>query len=253
MRIGVFDSGVGGLTVLTDLVYKNPFAHYFYVADTAHLPYGEKTPEQIIEYSRTITQYLITAHQVSHIVIACHTSSAIAYNTLVYEFPTVHFTSVINTTVQACITASHTGRIGVLATQASISSHRHREIFFSYNPALTIIEQACPALVPLIEAPIIDQQAIIEAVNIYCAPLKTARVDTVLLGCTHYDIIRSYIQKYMGETCAVIGAQQQHNYTQKITPSIFYFATKDPQIFSNSAHTILPKELSPISTSLVIL
>lgn len=232
-RIGLFDSGIGGLTVLKELL-NLPFTDYIYIADTANVPYGQKTPEQILQYSHTIATFLIE-QKIDALVIACHTSSAIALLHLQRIFPQVIIIGTIVQTMLHATKQTHNERIGIMATQASINSHLHKKELLAINPKLEIFEQACPQLVPLIEAPLMNTQEIETALHRYLRPLIDQDIDTLILGCTHYPLLAKEIKKIVGEQITLISSEKiitqiLSDHCQKTLPetkSITFYATGD--------------------------
>lgn len=180
---------------------------YLYVADTAHLPYGNKTPDYLIERGRVLTRFFI-AHNITTIIIACHTSSATSLATLKQEFPQITYIDLIPFTIDHAVTHTKTGRIGVLATQATINSGIHKKLLLAQNKQLVVVEQACPLLVPLIERDASPAE-IKDAIDLYMEPLLACQVDTVILGCTHYEFIRPHLEQHIPSVRFVSAAQTQ--------------------------------------------
>ncbi|MDR3549925.1 MAG: glutamate racemase, partial [Candidatus Babeliales bacterium] len=232
-RIGLFDSGIGGLTVLKELM-NLPFTDCIYIADTANVPYGQKTPEQILQYSHTISAFLIE-QKIDALVIACHTSSAIALPYLHKMFPQIPIIGTIIQTMLHATKQTRNGRIGIMATQASINSHIHKKELLAINPALEVFEQACPQLVTLIESPMMDMQEIQNALRHYLTPLIDQNIDTLILGCTHYPLLAKEIKKIVGEQITLISSEKiitqiLSDHCQKTLPetkSITFYATGD--------------------------
>lgn len=247
-RIGLFDSGIGGLTVLKDLL-ELPHAEFLYVADTANVPYGQKTPEQILQFSTAITHFLIS-QKIDALVIACHTSSALALPQLQKTFPTLPIIGTIMQTMMHATKQTKNGRIGIMATQASINSHLHKKELLAISPDLEIFEVACPKLVPLIEAPTRDENLLEQALLEYLTPLIKENIDTLILGCTHYPLLAQEIQKIIGDHVTLISsgsviAQELHPMVdQNAHPHIMqFFVTGDPESFEQKAGLILDQEV----------
>ena len=244
-RIGLFDSGVGGLTVLKELLTL-PFTEYVYVADTANVPYGQKTPAQILEFSKTITQFLIT-HEIDALVIACHTSSALALSHLEDLFPELPIIGTIRETMHHAVKQSIQGRIGIMATQASINSHLHKKELLAINPALEVFEVACPQLVPLIESSTADKKAITHALQEYLEPLLAQHIDTLILGCTHYPLLFKEIRALIGDDIVIVSSEKIIAQTLAICAvdtkahqkNIVLYSTGDAQGFAHKAKAIL--------------
>lgn len=194
-RIGVFDSGIGGVSVLKELV-QLPIAEFLYAGDTANLPYGEKTPEQITRFTIDALRYL--HHRgADTIIIACHTASVIAYETVCKELPHIRIINVADPAVHAAVTATTNNRIGVIATPATITSKVHEKKIVGLAPHATVFPMACPKLVPLIEAGATTEE-ISSALDEYLNPLLAEGIDTLIIGCTHYELIRELITEKIG-------------------------------------------------------
>lgn len=204
--LGIFDSGLGGLTVLKALQKIGIAEHYIYVGDTAYLPYGEKTVEQLQERADLVTRFL-RAQGISTCVIACHTLSAVAYDYLKERFPRISFIGMIEIVADYALHQSKSKRIGVLATSASINSHAHSNALIKRNKNCVVIEQACPQIVPLIEALPYNEAAIKKAITYYVKPLVDKDVDTIILGSTHYALIKKIIQHIIGPNITLISAE----------------------------------------------
>ena len=192
MRIGLFDSGVGGLTVLNSFIKYHPNNQYFYYGDTEHVPYGEKTKEQLYEYVKEIIKYL-KEKEVDMIVIACGTVSANLYDRLKEELD-IPIYSVISE-LPKYIEEKKYKKTLVMATNATINSHVFKKILNN-----DVVEVACPKLVPIIESGNYD--LLDEALDEYLKDLDG--VDSIILGCTHYPIVRDYIRNKVGESIDII-------------------------------------------------
>jgi len=245
-RIGLFDSGVGGLTVLKELL-KLPCADYIYVGDTAHVPYGQKTPEQILEYSENIINFLVT-QDIDALIIACHTSSAVALPTLQKVFTQLPLMGTIQETMQLVAKQSCNGRIGIIATQATINSHAHKKELLRLNNTLQVFEQACPRLVPLIEAPVLDTAELNAALHEYLQPLIAHNIDTLVIGCTHYSLITQQITAIVGNGVTLASCEKV--IAQVLAPHLVgtvaepkkvtvYVTGNDREQFANKASIIL--------------
>lgn len=194
--VGVFDSGVGGLTVLAALRAALPGVPLLYVADSGHAPYGERSQDFITARSRALTQHLLD-QGAQLIVIACNTATAVAADALRRLHPTVPFVG-IEPGVKPAAAASRNGRVGVLATTATVNSPRFAALIDRHAAGAQITAVACSGVVKHIEEGDLDSPELRELVARYCAPLKQAGVDTALLGCTHYPFIRALWQAELG-------------------------------------------------------
>ena len=189
--LGLFDSGIGGISILNELLHL-PIAHYVYVADAAHLPYGEKSVDYLIERGKKITEFFIEQN-IFTIVIACHTSSATSLKKLEELFPQVTYIDMLPLTTDSALGKTHNNNIGVMATNATIATHAHNILLQQKNPTVHVTELGCPLFVPLIESQASDTQ-INNAINDYLIPFKADTVDTIILGCTHYAFIQQQIE-----------------------------------------------------------
>ena len=192
-KIGIFDSGIGGLSILKVLL-QSCYTDFVYIADTAYLPYGEKSPEVLIERGHVVTQ-LFLKQGITTIVVACHTSSATTLPTLQKTYPHVTFIDMLFPTITAACNITKNNSVGVFATAATIKSNVHKTLLHSLNPNITVIEQACPLLVPLIENETSTAQAIKSALQDYLSPIIAEQADTLILGCTHYAFLKDFIKE----------------------------------------------------------
>lgn len=195
--IGVFDSGVGGLTVAREIMRQLPSEHMIYFGDTARVPYGNKSKETIIKYSRQIVRFLMTKN-VKAIVVACNTATALALQELQQE----NEIPIIGVIESGAITAAHTTEtknIGVIATESTIRSGMYTSFLRKLDPQITVVSKACPLFVPLVEEGWIEDRVTDEVIARYLHELKDYEVDALILGCTHYPLLRNAIGRYMGE------------------------------------------------------
>ncbi len=186
IAIGVRDSGVGGLTVARELKKRLPCAQLLYFADTAHVPYGDKSVEQIQHFALSISSFLLE-HGVGALVFACNTTSAHALGLARQRFPGVPIFGVIEP--GAKMAAQLSRKVGVLATQATVSSGVYTRTMRELNPHIETCEIACPAFVPLVEGEATNSREAREACRHYLAPLERFGADTTILGCTHYPLL----------------------------------------------------------------
>jgi len=198
MNVGVFDSGLGGLTILKELATTIKGANFFYLADTLNAPYGEKTPKQILQYSLNITQFFILNHQIDALIIACNTATSAAIEQIRLKYPNL---IVIGTEpgIKPAIEMSQTGKIGVLATPATLKGVKYQELVnkLSNQNNVKLFEQPCPGLVEQIEKAEIESKKTKEMLNYWLTPMRESGVDTIVLGCTHYPLISKIIEQIM--------------------------------------------------------
>jgi len=200
--IGVFDSGVGGLTVLHACLVTMPYEDFVYLGDGARLPYGPRPLEEIRRYAGEIGRYL-ESQGVKLIVVACNSATAAALSDLQRAIA-VPVLGVIQPEAHAAVRATSNRRVGLLATEATVISGRYEALIRTLDAGVTMVPVACPKLVPLIEGVDPFGAATVEAVREVAAPLKQAEVDTVILGCTHYPLIRPILQRVFGRDVTLV-------------------------------------------------
>ncbi|MFA5840166.1 MAG: glutamate racemase [Candidatus Margulisiibacteriota bacterium] len=205
--LGVFDSGVGGLSVLEEIMHKLPHEDVIYLADTARVPYGGRSPEEIVKINQEIIPYLIKKGA-KLIVIACGTSSALAYPVLADDYP-VAMVNVIDPGARSAVAATHNGKIGVIATVGTINSNAHRDRITALNPAAEVFAAACPLFVPLIEGGFIESDETRKVAKEYLKPLIEEGIDTLILGCTHFPHLAKVIQSIVGEKVTLINPAEE--------------------------------------------
>lgn len=190
--IGVFDSGLGGISVLHEIRALLPSESLIYIADSAHVPYGEKSPEFIVQRSIAITEFLL-AQPVKAIVVACNTATAAAVTELRQRWPELLIVG-MEPAVKPAVLASVSGKIGVLATTGTLRSARFAALLERFASDVEVITQPCPGLVELIEAGQLDSPETSALLNSYLEPLLQAGCDTLILGCTHYPLLKPLLQ-----------------------------------------------------------
>ena len=200
--IGVFDSGVGGLTVAREIMRNLPKEDIVYFGDTARVPYGSKSKDNIIRYSRQIIHFLQTKG-VKAIVIACNTASALALDTVKHEFD-IPIIGVVEPGARAALAVTENKKIGVIGTEATVRSSMYEKIIKGINPEVSVIGKACPLFVPLVEEGFKKHQVTDEIIDYYLASLKQSDIDALILGCTHYPLLRSKIKEYVGEKISLV-------------------------------------------------
>jgi len=205
MNIGVFDSGLGGLTVVQAMSKVIKGANIFYIADTKNAPYGDKTSQQILQYSLDITQYFIDKHHIDALIIACNTATSSAISTLREKYPEL---IIIGTEpgIKPAIEQTSTGNIGVLATPATLKGEKYQALasVLSQEKNITLYEQACPGLVEQIESGEHKSIKTKEMLEAWLKPMRESNVDTIVLGCTHYPLICDAIEEVMNRKLNLI-------------------------------------------------
>ena len=205
--LGVFDSGIGGLTVARALFERLPRESVIYFGDTARVPYGPKSPETVRRYSAEILAYLL--HRgVKAVVVACNTSTAHALEYL-KEHSSVPVVGVIEPGAQAAARASRSGKIGVIGTAGTIASGAYERAIKALRPDARVYAQACPLFVPLVEEGWFDHPATEAIGREYLAPLQRAGVDVLVLGCTHYPLLKPLLARIMGPGVTLIDSAEE--------------------------------------------
>lgn len=195
--IGVFDSGVGGLTVAREIMRQIPNERIVYFGDTARVPYGSKSKDNIIKFSRQIIRFLQTEN-VKAIVIACNTASALALDEMQQEFD-LPILGVVKPGAKVAVETTVNKRIGLIGTEANIRSGVYTRYIKSLDDEAKVFEKACPLFVPLVEEGWLHDDITLQVASRYLEELKEKDIDTLILGCTHYPLIRSTIRKVMGD------------------------------------------------------
>lgn len=205
--IGIFDSGVGGLTVLREIFKVLPQEDTIYFGDTARVPYGTKSPETVERYSREITSFLVK-RDIKLLVVACNTASAVALNSLKREFP-IPVVGVIEPGARRAVEVTRSGRIGVIGTAGTIKSSAYTRAIKRLNPAAEVLTRACPLFVPLAEEGWTDNQVARLTAQSYLQELKEADIDTLVLGCTHYPLLKNIIAETMGPDVVLVDSAEE--------------------------------------------
>ena len=205
--IGVFDSGIGGLTVAQEIIRQLPSESVVYFGDTARVPYGPKSPETVRRYSQEIADFL-TSEGVKTIVIACNTATAHALGTL-RERMSVPVIGVVEPGARAAVKATRTNRIGVIGTVGTIKSGAYERAIRALSPDAIITARPAPLLVPLVEEGWNDHPAARLVVEEYLEPFQAADVDTLVLGCTHYPLLKPVIADVLGSSVQLIDSAEE--------------------------------------------
>ena len=200
--IGVFDSGVGGLTVAREIMRNLPNEEIVYFGDTARVPYGSKSKETVLRYSRQIVRFLQT-QEVKAIVIACNTASAMALEEIQSEI-SIPIIGVVKPGAKVAAEMTKNKRVGVIGTAATVGSHIYRELIQQYDPKIEVIEKATPLLCPLVEEGWLKDSVTDMVLERYLEDLLDQDIDSLIMGCTHYPLIRRTIQKVMGDQVRLV-------------------------------------------------
>ncbi|MBX3177850.1 MAG: glutamate racemase [Candidatus Hydrogenedentes bacterium] len=205
--IGVFDSGVGGLTVARQIASRLPGEAIIYLGDTARVPYGTKSPETVIRYARACAEILV-ARDIKMMVVACNTASAFAVDAL-RDHLDVPVLGVIEPGARAAVRATQNGRIGVIGTSGTIRSGRYPQAIRALNPDLKVFTRPCPLFVPLAEEGWTRGEIPSAIAREYLLPLLENGIDTLVLGCTHYPLLKEAIAETAGETVTLVDSAEE--------------------------------------------
>lgn len=207
--VGVFDSGVGGLTVLHELLVQLPAEDFVYLADSARFPYGARTQTELEAFALEVAEELI-ARRVKLLVVACNSATAAALpalrERLMQTTLGVDVLGVVQPGAVQAVAATRNGRVGLLATPATVESGAYGQAIGAADPFVEITAVACPDLAAIIEAGFPFDRHVVDTVRAYCAPLREAGVDTVVLGCTHYPLVRPMLQRMLGRGVNIIAS-----------------------------------------------
>lgn len=248
--IGVFDSGVGGLTVAREIMRQMPNESIVYFGDTARVPYGSKSQNTVIAYSKQIVKFLHTKH-VKSIVVACNTATAFALDTLQAE-SSVPFIGVIKPGAKAASEATKSGKIGVIGTEGTINTGIYTKYLNTIHPGVQVYPKACPLFVPLVEEGLLYDSVTVEIAERYFSELKGYDIDTLILGCTHYPLIRHTLQKVIGDEITLVNPayetakslneilRKNHLTSKQLTAEHQFFVSDGAEKFKAFANTILP-------------
>jgi glutamate racemase len=204
--IGIFDSGVGGLTVYKAVEAALPNESFVYLGDTARVPYGTRSAETVVRYSREAARFL-GGHDVKMLVVACNTASSVALDDLEGEL-TIPVVGVIRPGALRATEVSASGKIGVIGTRATVQSEAYPPAIRALRPNAEVISRACPLFVPLAEEGWVDHEATRRVAEEYLAPIRDGGVDTLVLGCTHYPLLRPTIAAVMGDGVALVDSAE---------------------------------------------
>lgn len=254
--IGVFDSGLGGLSAVKEMLKAMPNENIIYFGDTSRVPYGNRSKDTIRRYAVQDANFLLT-HNVKMVVAACGTVSSVAPD--LEDILKVPYTGVVLPTCYTALRETKNGKIGVIGTSATINSHSYKTRIQQKNPDIEVFEQDCPLFVPLVENGFIDRNDMVVKLIVerYMAGLKDAGVDTVILGCTHYPILKDAISDFMGENVTLIDSGKETAlYTKKVLEenglvntdssqkSAQFFVSDTPDNFERIASLFLSKDMN---------
>jgi len=257
--IGVFDSGVGGLTVARELMRQMPNESIIYFGDSARVPYGPKSPDTVLRYSREIITFL-QREGVKAVVVACNTATAHALPTLREEYA-LPIVGVIEPGSRAAGRATRTGRIGVIGTQGTINSRAYERAISAVAPDSLITALACPLFVPLVEEGWLETEATDLIAREYLAPMVAARIDTLVLGCTHYPLLKRAIGSVVGRDVRLIDSAEETaaetattlrdegiSQTGATEPRYRFIASDAPEQFLRAGQRFLGSSIDKVET-----
>lgn len=261
--IGVFDSGLGGLTAARELSVLMPGERIIYLGDSANMPYGEKTPEQIVEMSIRDLNFLLKQN-VKAVFVACGTATSNALEALRSVSPVPVF-GVVDASIDEAIKATKNNKLGLLATRATVFAGTYQKKIFEKSKAVSLTVQACPKFATMVEDGIFDRndERVRHAAEEYLPPLKAAGVDTVILGCTHYPLLKDIIMEYMGVGVTLISAgaaaarslcgylEENGLCSQENRGGTVYYTTGNVDHFAKTAERMLLKDISAQLTGIL--
>ena len=205
--IGIFDSGVGGLTVLKEVFKALPQEDTIYLGDTARVPYGTKSPETVTRYALQITSFLVE-RDIKLLVVACNTASAVSLATLEDHF-SIPIIGVIDPGARRAASITRSGKVGVIGTTATIQSSAYSKAIKKIDRNIEVVTRACPLFVPLAEEGWVDNEVAHITAKIYLQELKDAEIDTLVLGCTHYPLLRRTVAETMGDGVQLVDSAEE--------------------------------------------
>lgn len=252
--IGIFDSGVGGLTVLRAIEAVLPRENIIYFGDTARVPYGNKSKSTIIKFSAENIKLLLDK-KVKIVIVACNTSSALALDDL-KQFFSIQLVGVIDAGVKKALAVSKTGRIGIIGTRATIRSGSYEKKILKENSSMKVYSKSCPLFVPLVEEGLLSGKITGAVIKMYLEELKRKDIDTLILGCTHYPLLKKAISQYLKGTFIIDSAKEVALYTKAVlkdnnllnsTDSFGrkdFYVTDEPKQFVKLAKLFLKRNIS---------
>jgi len=243
MRIGLFDSGVGGFTVLKKVVKLFPNTSFIYLADTARLPYGVKTSNEIIQIAQEVSSFF-SQKNIDAFLVACNTTNAIALDVIKdnLDIPVFDLIESVSSTIEE-------SRVGVLATPSTVKTKAYRNAILKYNPTTFVIEQPCPEFVPMIEMDNINSNEITDIASGYLQPLLNQKIESLILGCSHYPLITPLLAELIPSSIKLVDPSNALSSKLKLfmdskiidfakrekIVDLQFFVTSDPNNFSNRA------------------
>ncbi len=237
MILGIFDSGLGGLTVLKEVLVNNSFDRIVYYGDTARVPYGDKDIDTLRKYARDDITFLLEK-KCDEIIVACGTVSSTVLNEIKDDYD-IKISGIIDAACKGAINVSKNKKIGVIATSATINTHVFKNNLKGYD----VYEVACPKFVPLIENNLIDSKQMDDYIDEYLSIFKKENIDTLILGCTHYPLLANKINKYFGGKVSLVNSgtvlSKEVNKIEYKVPKVDFYVSGDLDSFENNASRFL--------------
>ena len=256
--IGVFDSGIGGLTVVRAIIEHMPSENIIYFGDTARVPYGVKSPETISGYARQITEFLLQ-QKVKVLIVACNTMAAIAYGAI-KALSSVPILDVVDAGARTAAANTRNKYVGVIGTPATINSNAYTRAINAHDPEIKIFSQPCPLFVPLVEEGWLDHQVTRLTAQEYLSPIVAQNIDTLVLGCTHYPLLKPVLQEIMGNYVRLVDSaqaiteqagelleRQNLRNDQQKSPEYRFYVTDVPFRFKEIGERFLGRALSNVT------
>ena len=249
--IGVFDSGVGGLTVVSEIMRQLPGENLVYFGDTARVPYGSKSKKTVLKYSKQIVRFLKTKN-VKAIVVACNTASALALDEIAQELD-IPIIGVVKPGAKMAVETTKTGNVGIIGTESTIKSGIYNDYIRELNADITVVSKPCPLFVPLVEEGLLEDRVTDDIVGRYLRVMKEYKVDSLVLGCTHYPLISNAIERFMGKRVNLVNpayepakslkellTERGMLNTSKRKPEYQYYVSDGVDKFISFADNVLP-------------
>lgn len=251
--IGLFDSGLGGLTVLRELERLMPAERFIYLGDTARLPYGTKGSSTITRYAVECASFLLR-HDIKALVVACNTASSVALTELRESMP-CDVIGTIEPAVARAVAVTQRGSIGVIGTDATVGSGSYPRAIAAISPSIEVVSEPCPLFVPLVEQGMFDGEIVDKVVELYLSKFDLSRIDTLILGCTHYPLLQGAIQRYVGSGVTLVDSahpiahelglildERGLRASPEVQPSSAFYVTDEVSRFNRLAAHLLGKE-----------
>lgn len=255
--IGIFDSGIGGLTVLKEIRRETPHEDIVYFGDTARVPYGTKSKDTVTRFSIDNVDFL-KSFNVKIVVVACNTASSLSLEALHKKFPETPIVGVIEPGAAAAVRATRQGRVGVIGTKATISSGAYETCLKDLDPQIKVYSEACPLFVPFVEEGWLDGEVVMKVARTYLEPLKAFGIDTLILGCTHYPLLTSAIREIFGDGVTLVNSAEETarqvrallsppNDRREEDPDIRFYVSDEPESFRTLGERFLGVPIASVA------